>query len=92
MHYHKTLVRLQLHENASAHIGMQLRNAAALAGRGLRACFGFMLIFISFYNAMVSSLTRKFRDDFLLTLVKEGGDYSIKTINIKLLVFGSVLD
>lgn len=50
-----------------------------------------MLIFMTLYNVMVSSFTRKFRDDFLLTLVKEGEDYSIKTINIKLLVFGSCI-
>lgn len=70
---------------------MQLRNTAALASRDLRVCFHFMLIFMTLYNVMVSSLTRKFRDDFLLTLAKEGDDYSIKTINIKLLVFGSCI-
>lgn len=50
-----------------------------------------MLTFMTLYNVMASSLTRKFRDDFLLTPVKEGEDYSIKTINIKLLVFGSCI-
>lgn len=49
-----------------------------------------MLSFMTLYNVMASSLTRKLRDDFLLTSVKEG-DYSIKTINIKLLVFGSCI-
>lgn len=50
-----------------------------------------MLTFMTLYNVMASSLTRKFRDDFLLTSVKEGEEYSIKTINIKLLVFGSCI-
>lgn len=49
-----------------------------------------MLNFMTLYNVMVSSLTRKFRDDFLLTFSQRRRLFN-KTINIKLLVLGSCI-
>lgn len=56
---------------------MQLKNIVGFVGSDLRAYFDFMFNFMILYNVMVFSLIRKFRDDFLLILVK-GEDYLIR--------------
>lgn len=56
---------------------MQLKNIVGFVGSDLRARFDFMFNFMILYNVMVFSLIRKFRDDFLLILVK-GEDYLIR--------------